>query len=364
MRERSCRCNPKRARVSGPSLSARARPRTEVFGRDLVEELAELLDLVLLLVGDLDPDLVEQVLRAEDRRPGADGERDGVRRPGADDPVLAEHELGDVDAVPHLGDVHGLELGAEGADDLAEQVVRHRAGRPDTLLLERDRRGLDGTDPDRQVPLALRLLEQQDRLVPGQLHPDTDDSKLLHGGAPQLLARWEGAGDGDASHGTPDSGAQEVPESCLQQRRVQLSGQRRELPQLLRGARPGLLGAGPQDRRHELLDQAGLALDAALVHPQMPRLDAVPGQPRRGPRDGQVRGRVPAVGVGGEQSELHAVGQLLGLQARRAGELVGRQRRDGGLVVAVPGGRRRTERRPPGRAAAAAHRGRGPRAAP
>src|SRR3712207_7144322 len=38
--------------------------------------------------------------------------------------------------------------------------------------------------PDGQVPLALRLLEQQDRLVPGQLDPDTDDSEFLHGGAP------------------------------------------------------------------------------------------------------------------------------------------------------------------------------------
>src|SRR3712207_8361590 len=43
--------------------------------------------------------------------------------------------------------------------------------------------------PDGQVPLALRLLEQQDRLVPGQLDPDTDDSEFLHGGAPSAAAR-------------------------------------------------------------------------------------------------------------------------------------------------------------------------------
>src|SRR5690348_3989148 len=38
----------------------------EVLGRDLVEELAELLDLVLLLVRDLDAGRVEHGVRAED----------------------------------------------------------------------------------------------------------------------------------------------------------------------------------------------------------------------------------------------------------------------------------------------------------
>src|SRR5215211_1933437 len=109
--------------TSGAGAGARA----EVLRGDLVEELAELLDLVLLLVGDLDADLVEQVLGSVDGSPGADGERDGVRRAGADGPVLAEHQLGDVDAVAHLRDVDRLELGAERADDLAEQVVRHGA---------------------------------------------------------------------------------------------------------------------------------------------------------------------------------------------------------------------------------------------
>ena len=118
-------------------------------------------------------------------------------------------------------------------------------------------------------------------------------------------------------HGTPESGAQEFPEPCFEQCRVQLRGQRRELAQLLGGPGPGLLGAGPQDRCDELLDQAGLALDAGAVDPQVPRLDAVPGQPGRGPRDRQVARRVPAVGVGREQAELDAVGQLLGLQAGR-----------------------------------------------
>src|SRR4051812_37734096 len=83
--------------ASGGTAGAGAR--AEVLRRYLVEELAELLDLVLLLVGDLDAHLVEQVLRAEDRRAGAHRQRDGVRRPGADDPLVTEHQLGDVDPV-------------------------------------------------------------------------------------------------------------------------------------------------------------------------------------------------------------------------------------------------------------------------
>src|SRR5436305_5414088 len=82
-----------------PRSAAGARARAEVLRRDLVEELAELLDLVLLLVGDLDPDLVEQVLGTEDGRTGPDGEGDGVRGAGADHAVLPQHQLGDVDAI-------------------------------------------------------------------------------------------------------------------------------------------------------------------------------------------------------------------------------------------------------------------------
>src|SRR4051812_8688412 len=59
----------------------------------------------------------------------------------------------------------------------------------------------------------------------------------------------------------------------------------------------------------------------------MTGLDAVPGQTRRCPRDRQVGRRVAAIGVGGEQAELHAVGQLLGLEAGGAGGLLRRPRR-------------------------------------
>src|SRR3954468_20061538 len=54
----------------GSGSSAGSGAGTEVLRGDLVEELAELLDLVLLLVRDLDPDLVEQLFGPEDRRTG------------------------------------------------------------------------------------------------------------------------------------------------------------------------------------------------------------------------------------------------------------------------------------------------------
>src|SRR5690606_15038006 len=52
--------------------------------------------------------------------------------------------------------------------------------RLDPLLLVGDRGGLDRTDPDRQVPLAVDLLEQHDRLVAGQLDPNPDHAQLAH----------------------------------------------------------------------------------------------------------------------------------------------------------------------------------------
>src|SRR5215207_6919398 len=78
-------------RVNGPWRAAlRVSPRTEsgsereVLGVHVIDERPELLDhlLGLFLVGLLDPSrLLEHVFLGEDRRPDADGERDGVGRP-------------------------------------------------------------------------------------------------------------------------------------------------------------------------------------------------------------------------------------------------------------------------------------------
>ena len=49
----------------------------------MVEELAELLDLVLLLVGHLEARLVEDVLGTDDLAAGTEREGDRVGRPGS-----------------------------------------------------------------------------------------------------------------------------------------------------------------------------------------------------------------------------------------------------------------------------------------
>src|SRR5207342_3804682 len=58
--------------------------------------------------------------------------------------------------------------------------MRQRAKGNHALLGEGDRRCLDRSDPDRQVPVALRLLEQDDGAVRWHLDPDADDLHLPH----------------------------------------------------------------------------------------------------------------------------------------------------------------------------------------
>src|SRR5215472_682697 len=95
----------------------------EVLGRDVVEELAELLDLVFLLVRDRDARLVQYLLVGEDRRPGAQCQRDRVRGPGADGGAVGEHQVGEEDAIAQGGDVHGLELDAQRLQDVPHKVM-------------------------------------------------------------------------------------------------------------------------------------------------------------------------------------------------------------------------------------------------
>src|ERR1700737_78665 len=78
---------PPAARHTSPDRSHRCRRSAgsggpaEVLGRDGVEKLAELLDLVFLLVRDGHARLVQDLLAGEDLRAGAQRQRDGVGRP-------------------------------------------------------------------------------------------------------------------------------------------------------------------------------------------------------------------------------------------------------------------------------------------
>src|SRR5258708_6682106 len=76
-----------------------SRRAAEVLGRDRIEELAELLDLVFLLVRDRDARLVEDLLAGVDLRSGPQRKRDRVRRARADLLAVREHEVGEVDPV-------------------------------------------------------------------------------------------------------------------------------------------------------------------------------------------------------------------------------------------------------------------------
>jgi len=62
----------------------------EVLRRDLLQEFAELLDLVLLLVRDDDADIGQDLLGTPDRRTDAQRQRDRVTRPGRHPDTVAE----------------------------------------------------------------------------------------------------------------------------------------------------------------------------------------------------------------------------------------------------------------------------------
>jgi hypothetical protein len=86
--------------------------------------------------------------------------------------------------VTQIGDVHRRQLHPHLLEHVHEQVVGQRARRLDPLQREGDRGRLDRADPDRQVARALALLQQHDRLVRRQLHPDADELHLDHRHAP------------------------------------------------------------------------------------------------------------------------------------------------------------------------------------
>src|SRR5215472_14501672 len=116
--------------ISGPRVPAGIAPVTlasggaaEVLGRDRVEELTELLDLVLLLVGDRDAGLLEDFVSRENR--GAGPERQGyrVRRPRADLLAVREDQVREEGAVPQRGDVHRAQLNVQRLEDVPKQVM-------------------------------------------------------------------------------------------------------------------------------------------------------------------------------------------------------------------------------------------------
>ena len=128
----------------------------EVLGRDLVEELLELVhDLlgVLDLVLELDRGLGDHVLGGEDRRARPDRQRERVARPRVDLDLAAVHRQRDRRVERVLAQLRDGDAGAgdiELAEHLEEQVVRHRPRRGRSLELHQDGGRLRMADPDRQ----------------------------------------------------------------------------------------------------------------------------------------------------------------------------------------------------------------------
>src|SRR5512138_3781149 len=168
-----------RLRPRAPRVNARSRATWsggEVLGVHVVDELPELLDhlLGLLLVGLLDPaGLIEDLLLGVDRRPDADGQRDGVRRPAGHRPDLAvcrERDLRVERAVPQRGDRDALDPGADLLEQVLHEVVGHRARGLDLLQGQRDRLRFGGADEDREdAPLTRGLAQDDDRGARGTL---------------------------------------------------------------------------------------------------------------------------------------------------------------------------------------------------
>lgn len=178
----------------------------EILRRNLVKEFTKLLNLFFLglLAGKLDPGFVEHLLCSKDWHLGTEGECNGIGGSRTyfdarlEDEERVEHALLE-GRDPHLG-----EWGANRGEHVAKQVVCEGPGRNNPLLRVCDCGGLDGADPDRQIPLSTRLAQEHDRIIGGHLHADTDNVKGLHASrvAPTvcsrapvpLAAKWREAG--------------------------------------------------------------------------------------------------------------------------------------------------------------------------
>jgi len=102
---------------------------------------------------------------------------------GADFLAVGEDQVGEEDPVPQRGDVHRRQADIQGGQHVAYQVVSQRPLRHHALLREGDRGRLHRSDPDRQVPLPLHLLQQDDGVIRRHLNPDADDLHLPHSGS-------------------------------------------------------------------------------------------------------------------------------------------------------------------------------------
>src|SRR5678815_1662818 len=102
----------------------------------------------------------------KDRRPGPECQGNGIARTGINSYSLAAHgevDHSEVSVVLEVANHDAIDPPLEVGDDVPEQVVGHRARRRDVLDLQRNGIRLGDTDPDWKHPLALLVLQDNDR---------------------------------------------------------------------------------------------------------------------------------------------------------------------------------------------------------
>ncbi len=83
-------------------------------------------------------------------------------------------------ALLQVHDPNFLEAPTERFDQDLDQVVSQRPRRLDSLLFENNRGSFGLPDPDRQVPIAVGLSQQQDRLILRLLDTNSDHTHFAH----------------------------------------------------------------------------------------------------------------------------------------------------------------------------------------
>ena len=160
----------------------------EVLGADVLDEVLEFVDdlrcVVVRFRNRFLTDLVDQLVRREQRRCAPDGQRDRVGRSSRDHLGASrrvEMQFGVVGAVTHLGDDHAGDRGVEFTEHVEEQVVGQRPGRLDTFERVVDRRRFGTPDVDRQQTLTtVRFAEQDHGRVGRHLHANADEFQRDH----------------------------------------------------------------------------------------------------------------------------------------------------------------------------------------
>src|SRR3984885_12221948 len=103
-------------------------------------------------------------------------------------------------------------------NEIPDQVVRQRARRLDSLLLEGNRSGLGLADPDRQVTVTVGLAQQQHRLGLRLLDANADDANFTHLCLPSAPAAVSDPDLPRRRSGTPSRRRQLSIESLVLQR--------------------------------------------------------------------------------------------------------------------------------------------------